>query len=75
MAGLSLAQLRFDAGLTPEELGDLCGISGRQVRRIEEGTVPTPRIAKKLADHFKLKPSDLWPVEPIPATTSGGASA
>jgi transcriptional regulator with XRE-family HTH domain len=72
LAGLSLTKLRFDAGLTPEELGDLCGLSGRQVRRIEEGTTPTPRIAKKLADHFGVKPSDIWPVEAavsIPATT------
>lgn len=60
---LSIARRRFDAGLTPEELGAKIGISGRTIRRIEAGHVPGPAVAKKIADHFKVKPSDIWPVE------------
>lgn len=68
MAGVvSLAQLRFDAGLTPEELGDKVGIAGRTIRRLEEGTRPTPRVAKAIADHFGVKASDLWPLEEVAA--------
>jgi DNA-binding XRE family transcriptional regulator len=63
VAAISLAELRFDEGLTPEELGEKCHISGRTIRRIEEGTKPSPRVAKKLADHFKVKPSEIWPVD------------
>jgi len=64
MAGqMSIAQRRFDAGQTPEELGAEIGISGRTIRRIEEGHVPGPAVAKKIADHFKVKPSALWPID------------
>lgn len=63
MADLSLAELRFNSGLTPEQLGEQVGISGRTIRRLEDGTKPTAATAKKLADHFDLKPSDLWPID------------
>jgi transcriptional regulator with XRE-family HTH domain len=63
MAAVTLTALRFDEGLSPEELGESCHISGRTIRRIEEGATPSPRVAKKLADHFDVKPSDIWPVD------------
>jgi len=63
MAPLKLAELRFNEGLSPEQLGEVCEISGRTIRRIEEGTAhPTPTVAKKLADHFDVKPTDIWPL-------------
>jgi DNA-binding XRE family transcriptional regulator len=68
---VSLAELRFNEGLSPEELGAECHISGRTIRRIEEGAKPSPRVAKKLADHFNVKPSDIWPK----ATATQEASA
>ena len=59
----SLAERRFNAGMSPEELGKACGVAGLTIRRIEDGaTRPSPRVAKKLADHFGVKPSDLFPV-------------
>lgn len=64
MAPLNLSELRFDAGLTPEELGAKVKVSGRTIRRIEDGASrPSPRVAKKLADHFEVKPSELFPRE------------
>lgn len=64
MAAVRLAELRFNEGLTPEQLGEACEVSGRTIRRLEEGSIrPTPGIAKKLADHFDVKPSDIWPLD------------
>jgi DNA-binding XRE family transcriptional regulator len=63
MAALKLAELRFNEGLTPEQLGEACEVSGRTIRRLEEGIRPSPSIAKKLADHFKVKPSEIWPLD------------
>jgi DNA-binding XRE family transcriptional regulator len=65
---MKLAELRFNAGLSPEELGEECGIAGQTIRRIEDGaTRPTPRVAKKLADHFEVTASELFPRETEPA--------
>jgi DNA-binding XRE family transcriptional regulator len=63
MAAVNLAELRFNEGLSPEELGDLCGVAGKTIRRLEDGQRPTPQIAKKLADHFGVKASDIWPLD------------
>jgi DNA-binding XRE family transcriptional regulator len=63
VAAVKLAELRFNEGLSPEQLGDACEISGRTIRRLEEGAIrPSPAIAKKLADHFDIKPTDIWPL-------------
>lgn len=61
---VTLAELRYDAGLSPEELGKKVRVSGRTIRRIEDGHRPTPQVAKKLAKHFDLKPTELFPREP-----------
>lgn len=63
MAAVSLAERRFNAGLSPEQLGELCGVSGRTIRRLEEGKRPSPKVAKGIADHFEVQPSDIWPLE------------
>jgi DNA-binding XRE family transcriptional regulator len=64
VAAVKLAELRFNQGLSPEQLGEVCEISGRTIRRLEEGTAhPTPAVAKKLADHFEVKPTDIWPLD------------
>lgn len=60
---MSLRELRFNAGLSPEQLGEKAGVSGHTIRRLEAGGRPRPAIAKKIADHFEVTPSDLWPAE------------
>lgn len=60
---MKLAELRFNQGLSPEQLGEAVGVAGQTVRRVEAGARPTPAIAKKLADHFEVQPSDIWPLD------------
>ena len=44
-----LEQLRIDRGLTPEQLGELAGVSRQTVIRIEEGLGARPSTLFKLA--------------------------
>lgn len=60
-AASHLRSLRIDAGLSPEQLGVVVGVSGHTIRRIERcGAVPTPRVQFLLAQHFDLRPSQMW---------------
>lgn len=56
-----LEQLRLDALLTPEQLGQMCKVSGRQIRRIEAGDVGRVRMSTlaKLSTHFAVPASEL----------------
>lgn len=57
-----LKELRINRGLSPEQLGHKVGISGRTIRRIEEGNRPTARVMFALAQEFECEVVDLWPV-------------
>lgn len=59
-AGLRVRRLRVDSGLTPEDLGEKLGISGRTIRRVEDGTAPTVRVAHAIATHFGSKTTEFW---------------
>ena len=63
MAVANLRELRFNRGLSPEQLGKHCKLSGKTIRRLEEGHSPTAKTAKKVAAYFGLEPSDIWPLE------------
>lgn len=56
-----LEQLRIDSLLTPEELGERVGLSGRQIRNIEEGKTRQPRMSTlaRLSTHFAVPASEL----------------
>lgn len=56
-----LKELRVNAGLSPNELAYRAGITGKTVRMVEAGFVPTPRTQFAIAAVFELKPLDLWP--------------
>lgn len=59
-----LQELRINAGLSPNDLGFQAGISGKQIRAIEAGTVsPLPRTQFLIAAVFDLLPLDIWPLE------------
>jgi DNA-binding XRE family transcriptional regulator len=54
---------RIDLGLSPEQLGCHVGVSGHTIRRIErDACVPTPRVQFLIAQHFGLKPTELWSI-------------
>lgn len=50
-----LARLRYEAGLTREQLATELGISLRTLQRIETGqTLPRAELAKRIADRFDV---------------------
>jgi transcriptional regulator with XRE-family HTH domain len=65
-AGRLLRQWRIDRGLSPEQLSWQLAlarspVTGRQIRRIEEGgVVPTPRVQFALASFFDARPTEVW---------------
>lgn len=61
-AGQQIRELRLNRGLSPEQLGAIAQISGRTIRRIEEGKRPTVRIMFLLAQEFDCEVVDLWPL-------------
>ena len=61
VTGRRLRTLRINRGLSPEQLGNRVGVSGRTIRRVEDGAHPTVRTMFLLAQEFELEVSDLWP--------------
>lgn len=59
---LLLKRARFNAGLSPEALAKAVGVSPQTIRNIEDGSRPHPATAKKIADHFEVQPTDLFPL-------------
>lgn len=62
LTGRKLKELRINRGLSPEQLGGKLGISGRTIRRVEEGKRPTVRTMFALAREFDCEVTDLWPL-------------
>lgn len=58
--GKRLRHARINRGLSPEQLGERIGISGRTIRRIEDGAMPTVRTMFALAGFMEEEVSDLW---------------
>lgn len=61
--GLGLRELRLNMGLTPEEFGAELDpqVSGRTIRRIEDGHRPTVRVMFAIARKVEMEVIDLWP--------------
>ncbi len=58
--GKKLKQLRTDADLSQEKLGEMAGLDRTYISGIERGIRnPSLRNIEKLAKAFKVKPSDL----------------
>lgn len=58
-----LQELRINEGLSPNALGYRAGVSGKTIRLVESGWIPSPRIQFSIASVFGLRPLDLWPLE------------
>lgn len=60
-AGETIREARRNQGLSYEVLAHEVGVSGRTIRRIEDGGRPQLRVAFALANKFGLQVCDLWP--------------
>lgn len=60
---LRLRQLRINAGMSPNDLAYRAGVSGKTIRMLEAGWIPSPRVQFQVARVFELLPLDLWPLE------------
>jgi DNA-binding XRE family transcriptional regulator len=62
---MTLKELRVNAGMSALELALLVGVTRQSIYSWEAGkSRPEPAKAKRVADHFGLKVTDLWPIEP-----------
>lgn len=48
--------------MSPEQLGHRVGVSGRTIRRVEEGKRPTARTMFLIAKEFDCEVVELWPI-------------
>lgn len=55
--------MRLNMGLTPEDFGAELDpqVSGRTIRRIEDGHRPTVRVMFAIARKVEMEVVDLWP--------------
>lgn len=60
---LRLKELRINAGMSPNDLAFRAGVSGKTIRMVEAGFIPTPRVQLQVASAFGLLPLDLWPLD------------
>jgi DNA-binding XRE family transcriptional regulator len=58
-----LQALRINEGLSRDDLARRTGVSRESIRLAEHGFTPGPRIQFAIADAFKLRPLDIWPLE------------
>jgi predicted transcriptional regulator len=53
---------RLNAGLSIPDFATAVGVSDRTIRRLESGAAVHPSNAKKVADFFGVKVTDLMPI-------------
>ncbi len=60
-----LARMRFETGMTIQEIVDKSGISRETIQKIEKGSRDNPGIEtlKKIAKSLNCKVSDIWEVK------------
>lgn len=54
----------LNAGYSRRSFGRLIGVPEQTIRRLEGGEPISPRYAKRIADFFGVKVTDLMPLEP-----------
>jgi DNA-binding XRE family transcriptional regulator len=62
---LLLKTSRLNRGMTIREMAAAIGIAHGTYERAERGDGLHPSTAKKIADHFHVKVSDLFPIEDV----------
>lgn len=73
---LRLQQLRLDARLSRAALAERTGMTYAQLRNIEQGATPNPRVDTlgKLADALNARPSELL-MDALPPSDSADVAA
>jgi len=61
MSGFNLTAERVNRGLSIRALAREMGVAEQSLRRLEAGERVTPAIAKRIADYFGVKVTDLGP--------------
>lgn len=64
MTSFSLTAARINAGLSQRQLAQKVPVGLETIRRLERGEGAHPENAKKVADYFGVKVTDLMPLEP-----------
>lgn len=54
---------RFNRGLSLREAADEIGVTFDVLQRAERGAQTRPRAAKKIADFYGCRVTDIWPVD------------
>lgn len=60
---MTLREERLNRGLTQRQLAAECKVSLTVIQRLEAGDAAHPSNAKKVADYFGCKVTDLMPVD------------
>lgn len=58
-----LALLRINKGLTPNRLAAIVNTSGAIIRAAEDGITPREDIQARIAAHFDLNATDIFPLD------------
>lgn len=58
-----LAEARLNRGLTQRGLADATGVPYPTIQRLEAGLGARPSNAKKIADYFDVRVTDLMPLD------------
>lgn len=72
---IRLQQMRIDALLSAEQLGDAAGVSGNAIRRVERTGRASLAVLEKLAAYFEVAPSSLLLEARDPGAMSGAGAA
>jgi DNA-binding XRE family transcriptional regulator len=62
---VNLTAERINRGLSVADAANEIGIARGTLVRAEAGEMPKPALAKKIADFYGTRVTDIWPVEPV----------
>jgi transcriptional regulator with XRE-family HTH domain len=63
IGGSALKAARLNKGLTVREAARRIGVTADILLRAEHGSAPRPKAARKIADFYGYKVTDIWPVD------------
>jgi transcriptional regulator with XRE-family HTH domain len=70
VSAINLRAERLNRGLSTREAAEQIGVSRPTLERAEAGSAPQPRMAKRIADFYDVRVTDIWPVADAPEYSS-----